>query len=117
MAVPLVRDYAYIVVRLKFTKDLKTLAPSSLVCHYGDMNDVFPIGGIVGIGETPIAAILRYLRELAGFRLARISRLFLCNVIAGYKEHEAIKIHLFVPDVLWDQLKYRNNYHALTLGN
>lgn len=117
MAVPLVRDYAYIVVRLKFTEDIKSLAPSSLFCHYGDTNDVHPIGGLVDIGETPIAAVLRYLRELAGLRLARNSPMFLCNIIAGYKEHETIKIHVFVTDILWDQLKYRNSYHALTLGN
>ncbi len=112
-----VRGYAFIIVRLKFTEDIKSLAPNSLFCHYGDTNDVFPIGGIVDIGETPIAAILRYLRKLAGFRLACNSPMFLCNAIAGYKEHKTIKINLFVIDVLWDHLKYRNNYHALTLGN
>ena len=115
--VPFVRDYAYIIVRLKFTEDIKSLAPSSLFCHYGDTNDAFPIGGLVDIGETPIAAVLRYLRELAGIRLARHFPMFLCNIIAGYKEHETIKIHVFVTDILWDELKYRNNYHALTLGN
>jgi hypothetical protein len=68
--VPSVRDYVYIVCRLKFTADIKSLAPSSMFCHYGHTNDVFPIGGLVDIGETPIVAILRYLHELAGFRLA-----------------------------------------------
>jgi hypothetical protein len=77
----------------------------------------FPIGGLVGIGETPIAVALRYLRELAGFRLARNFAMFICNGLSGYKEHEPIKISLLVIDVLWDILKYRNNYHALTLGN
>ncbi len=63
--VPLVRDYAYNVVRLKFTEDIKSLIPSSLFSHYGDTNDVHPIGGLVDFGETPIAVVLRYLRELA----------------------------------------------------
>ncbi len=70
---PFDRDYVYIICRLKFNEDIKSLAPSSLFCHYGDTNDVFPIGGLVDIDETPIATILRYLRELAGFRLARNS--------------------------------------------
>jgi len=74
-----------------------------------------PIGDLFGIGETPIATVLQYLRELAGFRLARNFPMFICNVISGYKEHEPIKISLFVIDVLWDHLKYHNNYHALTL--
>jgi len=88
-----------------------------LFCHYEDSNNVFPIGCLVGIGETPIAAVLRYLRELAGFRLARNFPMFIRNVISGYKEHEPIKINLFVTDILWDLLNYRNRYHALTLGN
>ena len=70
-AVPSAHDYAYIIVRLKFTEVIRSLAPSSLFCHYGDSNDVFSIGVFVGIGETPIAVVLRYLRELAGFRLSR----------------------------------------------
>jgi hypothetical protein len=68
--------------------------------------------------EAPIASILRYLRELAGFRLARKFSMFLCNVIGGYKEHEAIKIRLYIFDVLYDHLKYRNSCCALiSLGN
>jgi hypothetical protein len=115
--VPSVRDYVYIICRLKFTEDIKSLAPSSLFCHYGDTNDVFPIGGLVDIDETPIVAILRYLRELTGFRLARNFPMFLCNVISGYKEHESIKINLYVTDMLWDHCLYHNSYHALSLGN
>ncbi len=108
-AVPYAHDYAFIIVRLKFTEDIKSLAPSSLFCHYGDSNNVFPIGVLLGIGETPIATILRHLRELAGFRLARNFPMFLCNVLSGYKEHEPIKIGLFVADILWDHLKYRKS--------
>ena len=96
-----VRDYAYIICRLKFDKE-SNYHPSSLFCHYGDTNDVFPIGGLVDIDETPIAAILRYLRELTSFRLARNFPMFLCNVISGFKEHEPIKINLYVTDMLWD---------------
>ena len=89
-----VREYVYILRKLTFIAYIKSLAPSSLFCHYGDTNDVFPIGGLIDIDETPIATILRYLRELAGFRLARIFPMFPCNVISGYKEHEPIKISL-----------------------
>ncbi len=81
--IPYVRDYVYNVCRLKFTAGIKSLAPSSLFCHYGDTNDVFPIGGSVDIGETPITALLRYLRELAGFRLANGFPMVPCNVLDG----------------------------------
>jgi len=66
--------------------------------------------------ETPIATNLRYLRELACFRLPRNFPVFLCNVIGGYKENEPIKISLYISNVLYDHLKYRNSYWALRLG-
>ena len=116
-AVPAVREYVYIVCRLKFTMDISSLTPSSLFCHYGETNDIFPVGGLVDIDETPIAAILRYLRELTGFRLANGFPMFPINAIDGYKDHEPIKIRLFVTDVLWDHCRYRNNYNALTMAN
>ncbi len=96
--VPPFREYVYIVCRLKSTNDINFLTPSSLFCHYGETNDIFPVGGLVDIDETPIAAILRYLRELIGFRLANNFPMFLINVIDGYKDHEPIKIRLFVTD-------------------
>jgi hypothetical protein len=103
--VPSIRDYVYIICRLKFTEDIKSLAPSSLFCHYGETNDVFPIGGLVDIDETPIAAILRHLRELACFRLANGFPMFPCSIIDGYKDHEPNKIRLYVTNVLWDHCR------------
>ncbi len=75
-----VRNFVLIIIILKFIEGIKTLAPISLFCHNGDTNDFFSIGGLVGGDETPIGAILRYIRELAGFRPARGFPLFLCNV-------------------------------------
>jgi hypothetical protein len=88
-----------------------------LLGPYGETNDVFPVGGLADIDETPIAAILRYLRELTGFRLANIFPMFPINIIDCYKDHEPIKIRLFVTDVLWDRCRYRNIYNALTIAN
>ena len=41
--------------------------------------------------------------------------MFPCNVIDGYKDHEPIKIRLYVIDVLWDHCRYRNSYNALSM--
>ncbi len=115
--VPYFRYYVYIVCRLNLTANIKYLVPSYLFYHYGDTNDVFPIGGLVDIGETLIALILRYLRELVGFRLANGFPMFPCNVVDGYKDHEPIKNRLYVIDVLWDHCRYRNSYNALSMGS
>jgi len=67
--VPYVRECAYMLIRIYFTED--KLTPSSLLCHYGETNIVYSIGGLIRLDVTPIATILRYLRYLAGSRLAR----------------------------------------------
>ncbi len=53
--VPLVREYAFVGLRIKIETQHHSLTSSSILCRYGDTNDVFPIGGLVAIGETPIA--------------------------------------------------------------
>jgi hypothetical protein len=116
-AVPPVREYVFIVCRLKLTNDIKSLTPSSLFYHYGETNGIFAVGGLVDSDETPIAAILRYLRELTTFRLANNFPMFPINIIDGYKDHEPIKIRLFVTDVLWDHCRYRYSYNALPMAN
>jgi len=100
---------------MKITEEKVT--PSSLFCHYGQTDDIIPFGDLVSLDETPITTILRYLRELAGFRLARNFPIFLCNVIGGYKEHEPIIISLYMCDVLHSNLKYRNSGYAFKLRN
>ncbi len=70
--VPLVREYAYVLLRLKNdgrrTKFLNYLCDN---LSLWDTKDVFPIGGLVDIGETPIASGSRYCRQLVNFRLIK----------------------------------------------
>ena len=54
--VPLVREYAFVGLRLKMDIKPNSLTSSTILCLYGDTNVVFHIGGLVDIGETPIAA-------------------------------------------------------------
>ena len=46
-SVPLVPNYVYVVIRLKITGSVNSLAYMTLLCHYGETNDIFPIGGLV----------------------------------------------------------------------
>ena len=52
---PLVREYAFVGLRLKMDIQQNSLTSSAILCLYGDTNDVAPIGGLAAIGETPIA--------------------------------------------------------------
>jgi len=46
-SVPLVPTYFYVVIRLKMAESVNSLVGSTLLCHYGETNDIFPIGGLV----------------------------------------------------------------------
>jgi hypothetical protein len=63
----LVLEYAYVLLRLKMDKQLNSSTSSAILCRYGGTKDVFPIGGLVDIGETPIATGSRYYCRLANF--------------------------------------------------
>ena len=54
--VPLVLEYAFVGLRLKMDIKQNSLTSSAIFCRYGDTNEVFPIGGLVPFGETPIGA-------------------------------------------------------------
>jgi hypothetical protein len=116
-AVPFARENAYNIFRMKFTEELRGLSPSSLFCKYVQTNDVYLVGGLVSIDETPVVSILRHLRELACFRLARNFPRFFWNLNKSYMEHEPIKISLYISDMSDEHLKYCNSYCALMLGN
>ena len=51
-SVPLVPNYVYVVIRLKMTESVNSLVGTTLLYHYGETNDVFPIGGLVQPGKT-----------------------------------------------------------------
>ena len=73
------KEYVFIIIRSIFSNEV-TVPPITLLCHYGETNDVYPIGGEVLNGETHIATVLRYLHELAGLRLASEFPIHLINV-------------------------------------
>jgi hypothetical protein len=51
-SIPLVPNYVYVVIRLKMAEIMNSLVGTTLLCHYKETNDVFPIGGLVKPRET-----------------------------------------------------------------
>ena len=70
-----------------------------ILFRYGDTNDVLPIGGLVAIGETPIATGLRYYRQLLKLRVEAHDRLCLFRVLKGLNDLMSLRISLYIPDV------------------
>ena len=117
--VPLVREYAFVVLHMKMSNATTALTSSAVYCRYGETNDVFPIGGLVRIGETPIAAGSRYCRQLVNFQLKSPEQLCLFKVIDGVMDSMPARISLFILDFKVGALStlYRTQYCASQLAN
>ena len=97
---PLVLEYALFVgLRLKMDMLQNSLTSSAILCRYGDMNDVFPIGGLVNIGETPIATDSRHCRQLVNFVFKPHDHFCLFRVIKGLKDLMLVRISLYNLDI------------------
>ena len=60
---------------------------------------MFPIGGLVAIGETLIATGLRYYRRLILFVLKLHDHLCFFRVLKGLKDLMLVRITLYILDV------------------
>ena len=76
-----------------------SLSSSTILCRYGDTNDVFPIGMLVDIGETSIAAGSRHYRQLMNFVLKLHDSLCLFRVLNGLNDLMHFRISLYIMDV------------------
>ena len=92
--VPLVRQYAYVWLRFKMGIRQISLTSSAILCLYGDTKVVFPIGGLVAIGETPIAADSRYYRRLILFMLKLHDHLLFIPSSKGTKRSYACQNYI-----------------------
>ena len=91
-SVPMVPNYGYIVIRLKIGKSANSLVGTTLLCHYGETNNIFPIGGFVQPGETVTTASIRHCRHLVNFRMEQNDRLYIAKVLDGFMDRELVKI-------------------------
>ncbi len=95
----LVREYAFVVLRLKTGIEHNFLTSSAIFCRYGSTKDVFPIGGLVDIGETAIAAGSRYCRQLFYFVLTSPEQLCLFKVLDGILDLIPVRISMYILNV------------------
>jgi len=84
----------------------------SLLCHYGETDDVFLIGGLVEPNETWMASAIRHCRRLVDFHLRPNHQLYLAKVIYGLVNHEPVKTSIYVVDVLYKDLCWRARHHT-----
>jgi len=61
-----------------------------MLCHYGETDDVFLIGGLVEPNETLMASVIRHCRRLVDFRLKPSHGLYSAKVINGLVVHKPI---------------------------
>jgi hypothetical protein len=112
---PVVPNYVYVVIRLKMAERINSRVSSTLLCYYGEKNDVFPIGGLVQPGETLTTAAIRHCRDLVNFRIEHNDRLYIAKDLDGFMDHEPDKIAIFISDVLFSKLKWRDRHHTPAL--
>ena len=80
-SVPLVPNYIYVVIRLKVAESVNSLVGTTLLCHYGEKNDIFPIVGLVQPGETLTVATIRHCRHVVNFRIEQNDRLYIAKAL------------------------------------
>ena len=56
---PPIPNYVYVPIRLKRSNTINGIVQGSLLCHYGETNDAFLVGGLVQPSETLMACAIR----------------------------------------------------------
>jgi len=94
------REYAYVLLRLKMGLKQNSLTHSMILCLYGDTKDVFCIGGLVDIVETPIAAGSRYRRQLINFMVKPMNDCIYSKSFDGFMDLNHVRINLYILGVM-----------------
>jgi hypothetical protein len=75
-SIPPVPNYLYVAIRLKMAESVNSRVGTTLLCHYGETNDIFPIGGLVQLDEILTAATTRHCRHRVNFRIEQNDRIY-----------------------------------------
>ena len=101
------------------TEQSSLITSSAIFCRYGSTKDVFPIGGLVDIGESDIVAGSRYCRQLINFVLTSPEQLCLFKVLDAILDLNPVRINMYILDVKVGSLStfYRTQHCASQLAN
>jgi len=94
-SVPLVPNYVYVVIRLKMAESVNSLVGTTLLCHYGETNDIVPNGGLVQPSESLTSTAIQHCRHLINFRIEQNDRLYIAIELDGYIDHNLDKNNNF----------------------
>jgi len=108
-------NYVYALIRFKMPYKIDDIIPDTLLCPYGETNDVFLVGGLVQPGETLMAGAIHHCRHLVNFCLAPNDRLYLVKDLDGFMDHEPFKILLFFIDVHFSIFNVRARHYTFAL--
>jgi uncharacterized membrane protein len=82
---PLIRECSFVVLLFKMDIKYNSSTLYGILCRYGNTKDMLPIGGLVDIGETPIATGSRYYHQLINFFVkATLMAVFLQSILLVY---------------------------------
>jgi hypothetical protein len=96
-------------------ESVNSLVGTTLLCHYGETNDEFTIGGLIQPGENLTYGAIRHCRHLVNFRIEQNDRLYIAKELDGFMDHEPFKISILVTNVLYSILKWRARHHTPAL--
>jgi hypothetical protein len=91
-------------------ESVNSLVDTTLLCLYGETNDIFPIGGLVQLGKTLTTETIRHCRHLVNFRIKQKDRLYIAKELDVFMDHEPVKISILIVDVRCGGLKRRARY-------
>jgi hypothetical protein len=98
-------------------ENINSLVGSTLLCHYGETHDLFPIGGLVQPGETLTTGVIRHCRHLVNnFRIEQNDRLYIAKELDEFMDHEPAKITILITNILFNRLKWRARHHTPALA-
>ena len=75
-------------------ESVNNLADTTLVCNYGETNNIFPIGGLVRPSKKSTTAAIRHCRHLVNFRIEQNDCLYIAKVLDGFIDHELVKMSI-----------------------
>jgi hypothetical protein len=114
--VPKMANYMYIIIRLKMAYNANNLS-WSLMCHYWENDDLFPIGGLIEPDETLMGSAIKHYRHMVSCRIKTNDRLYLAKVLISFMNHEPVKIPINDIDVLFRDLKMEGSTPYAIYGN